>query len=52
MTKTWCIGGKQYGNTDNTIEYEKRNPKTKKLGKIIKGKCSICEGNKSQIFTR
>ena len=51
MTKTWCVGGKQYSNTYNKIEYEKINPKTKKLVKIIKGTSSICGRNKSQIFT-
>ena len=52
MTKTWCVGGKHYSNTINTIEYEKVNPQNKKLVKIIKGKCSVCGRNKSQIFTK
>ena len=53
MTKTWCVGGKHKSNTNNIIEYEKpMNPKTKKLVKIIKGACSICGRNKSQIFTK
>ena len=52
MTKTRCVGGKHYSNTDNKIEYEKVNPKTKKLVKFIKGTCSICSRNKSQIFTQ
>ena len=47
-----CVGGKQYSNTNNIIEYKKVNPKTKKLGKIIKEKCSVCGRNKSQIFTK
>ena len=47
MTKTWCVGGKQYSNTDNIIEYEKVNPRTKKLVKIVKS-----SRNKSQIFTK
>ena len=51
MTKTWCVGGKRYSNT-NIIEYEKVNPRTKKLVKVVKGKCDICGRNKSQIFTR
>ena len=50
--QTFCLGGRHYSNTDNIIEYEKVNPKTKKLVKIIKGKCSICGRNKSQIFTK
>ena len=52
MTKTWCVGGKHYCNTNNKIEYEKVNPKTKKLVKDIKGTCSICSCNKSEIFTK
>ena len=52
MTKTWCVGGKHYSNTNNTTHYEKVNTKTKKLVKIIKGSCSICGRNKSQIFTK
>ena len=52
MTKTWCVGGRHYSNAKNTTEYEKRNPKTKKLVKIIKGTRSICGRKESQIFTR
>ena len=52
MTKTWCVGGCHYSNINKISEFEKRNPKTKKLVKIIKGKCSICGRNKSQIFTK
>ena len=51
MTKTWCVGGMLYSNTNNITQYEKVNPRTKKLVKIIKGTCSICGRNKSQIFT-
>ena len=52
MTKTYCLGGRHMSNTDKIIEYEKVNPRTKKLVKIIKGTCSICGRNKSQIFTK
>ena len=31
---------------------KKNNPKTKKLFRIIKGKCSICGRNYSQVFTK
>ena len=48
----WCVGGRHYGNTNIVIEYEKRNPKTKKLVKIIRGICSICGRNKSQFLTK
>ena len=30
MTKTWCVGGKHYSKTNNIIECQKVNPKTKK----------------------
>ena len=30
----------------------KVNPRTKKLVKIIKGSCSFCGHNKSQVFTK
>ena len=43
---------KHKSKTNNFIEYEKMNPKTKKLVKIIKGSCSICCRNKPQIFTK
>ena len=52
MTKTWCVGGRHKSNTNNIVEYEKVNPRTKKLVKVIKGTCSICGCNKSQIFTK
>ena len=52
MTKTWCVGGKHYQNTDNISQYEKVNPDTKKFVKIIKGTCSICARNKIQVFTK
>ena len=52
MTKTWSVGGKHYSNTNNIIQYEKVNPKTKKLFEVIKGKFAVCVRNKSQIFTK
>ena len=50
MTKTWCVGGRHYSDTVNKNVYEKVNPRSKKLVKVIKGTCSICGRNKSQIF--
>ena len=50
--KTFCLGGRHYSNTNNIIEYEKVDPKTKKLVRVIKGICDICGRNKSQIFTK
>ena len=50
MTKTWCVGGRRSANTDNMTQYEKVNPKTKKLVEIVKGTCSVCGRNKSQFF--
>ena len=52
MTKTYRLGGRHYSDTNNITQYEKVNPKTKKLVKVIKGTCSICSRNKSQIFTK
>ena len=52
MAKTYCLGGRHYSDTINITQYEKVNPRTKKLIKIIKGTCSICSRNKSQIFTK
>ena len=49
--KSYCVGARHYSETINPIVYEKINPKTKKVVKIIKGTCSICNRNKSQIFT-
>ena len=52
MTKTCCVGGKHFSNTNNISEHEKNNPKTKKIVKIIEKMCSICGRNNSQIFTK
>ena len=52
MTKTWCVGGKHYSNANSITQYEKVNPKTKKLVKILKGTLSICGRSKSQFFTK
>ena len=51
MTKTWCLGGRHYSNTNKITQSEKVNPRTKKLVKIIKGKYDNCNSNKIQIFT-
>ena len=50
MTQSYCLGERHYSNTNNITKCEKTNPRTKKLVKIIKGTCSICGRNKSQIF--
>ena len=52
MTKTWCFGGRHFINTVNENVYENVHPRTKKLVKIIKGSCSICGRNISQIFSK
>ena len=52
MTKTWCVGGRHNSKTNNLVEYEKVNPRTKKFVKIIEVTCSICGRDKSQIFTK
>ena len=51
MTKTCCVGGKHYSESINQNVYEKVNPKTKKLVKILKGKCTVGGRNKIQTFT-
>ena len=50
--QSYCLGGRHMSDTNNLVVYEKVNPRTKKLVKIIKGTCSICGRNKSQIFTK
>ena len=58
MSKTYCLAGRHMSNTNNLVEYEKVNPRTKKLKlyktktKIIKGTCSICGRNESQTFIK
>ena len=50
MTKTYCLGGRHYSNTNKITQYEKVNPKTKKLVKTINGKCAICNRDKSKFL--
>ena len=52
MTKTWCVGGRHHSETINQNVYKKVKPGPQKLVKIIKGSCSICGRNKSQVFTK
>ena len=52
MTKTFYLVGRQYSNTNNLVEYEKVNPKNKKLVKITKGTCNICGRNKIKFLLR
>ena len=52
MTKTWFVGGRHYSESINQNVYEKVNPKTENLVKIIKGKCNNCKRNKTQNFTK
>ena len=52
MIKTWCVGGKHFSNAVKENIFEKVNPRTKKLNKFIKGKCSICGRKKSQIYNK
>ena len=49
--QTFCLEGRHFSQTLNQDVHEKLNPKTKKLVKILKGTCSFCGRNKSQIFT-
>ena len=43
MTKTWCVGGGHYRNTNNISEYQKRTPKTKFLVKLSREKVVIVD---------
>ena len=52
MTKTLYVGGRHYSNTVNQNVYQKLNPKTKKLVKIIKRTCSNCGRYESQLFPK
>ena len=52
MTKTWCVLGRHFNESNDQSVYEKVNPKTKKLDKINKGKCDTCGRKKSQIFNK
>ena len=52
MTKTWFLGDCRYSNISNITQYERRNPKTEKLVKNLKGTCRICRCNQSQILTK
>ena len=49
--QSYCLGGRHYSQTVNQNVYEKLNPKTNKIIKIIRGTCSIFGRNKSQTFT-
>ena len=52
MTKTWSVFGRNYSNIKNKIDFEKVKPRTKKLVKVIKGKCGMCDGDNSLTFTK
>ena len=52
MSETYCVGGRHYSNTINEIKTEKFNSKTNKLIRILKGKCAVCNRNKSKILTK
>ena len=51
MTKTWCVGGRHFSKTINQNVYENLNSTTKKFVEVIKGNCSVCGRNKSQLFS-
>ena len=44
------MGGRHFSQTLNQNVYEKVNPRTKKLVKVIKGTCSVCGRNKSKFL--
>ena len=51
MTQTRCVGGRHFSESINQNVFEKLNPKSKTIVKLIKRSCSICGRNKSQVFT-
>ena len=51
-SQSYCLRGRHYSPTVTKKIFEKLNPKTKKLVKIIKGTCRICGRAKSQVFTK
>ena len=50
--QSYCLGGHHYSRILNQNVFEKVNPRTKKLVKIIKGICNNCGRAKSQVFTK
>ena len=50
--QSYCLGGRHYSQTVIKNIFEKVNPRSKKLNKVINGSCSYCVRNKSQIFTK
>ena len=50
--QSYCLGGRHFSETVKENVYEKVNPKTRKLVKIINRNCNICGRNKSQIFSK
>ena len=52
MTKTACVDRRHYSESNNQNMYEKLNPTTQKLVKLIKSSYSSCGRIKSQIFTK
>ena len=52
MKETYCVGGRHFSETINKIILEKINPRNNKIVSIIKGNCSICNRNKSQVLSK
>ena len=50
--QSYCLGGRHFSQTLNQNVYEKMNPRTKKLVRIIMGKCRTCGRAKCQNFTK
>ena len=50
--QSYCLRGRQYSRILNQNENEKVNPKSHRIVKGIKGKCSVFGRNKSQVFTK
>ena len=50
--QTCCLGSRPYSQTLNQNVFEKVHAKTQKVIKIVKGICTICGRNESQIFNK
>ena len=48
----YCVGGRHKSGTFDTIEYQKLNPKTRKVVRVKNVKSGICGCSKSKISTK
>ena len=51
-SQSYSLGKPHYSQTVNQNVFEKLNPKSNKIVKVIKGTCNFCGREKSQFFTK